>query len=109
MTDSWGRRKSEPESAPSVPASSPPDDASAAPLPGDDEPVSFEAHIKPLFRDGDRRSMNFAFDLWSYDDVSSRAPGILERLEDGSMPCDGAWSEARIQVFRRWTETGTRR
>jgi hypothetical protein len=92
-----------------VPASSPPDDASAASLPGEDEPVSFEADIKPLIREGDRRSMNFAFDLWSYDDVSSRAAGILERLEDGSMPCDGAWPEAQIQVFRRWTETGTRR
>ena len=75
---------------------------------GDDEPVSYEAHIKPLFREGDRRSMSFAFDLWSYDDVSSRAAGILQRLDDGSMPCDGAWPAAQIQVFRRWTETGKR-
>ena len=75
---------------------------------GDREPVSYEAHIKPLFREGDRRSMSFAFDLWSYDDVSSRAAGILQRLDDGSMPCDGAWPAAQIQAFRRWTETGKR-
>src|SRR6476661_2759346 len=124
MTDPWARRsrfspnaergpdtrsESDPESAPLAPASSPSDDEPAAPLRGDDEPVSYEADIKPLFREGDRRSMNFTFDLWSYDDVSSRAAGILERLEDGSMPCDGAWPEAQIQVFRRWIETGTRR
>jgi hypothetical protein len=75
---------------------------------GDDEPVSYEAHIKPLFRERDRRSMSFAFDLWSYDDVSSRAAGIMQRLDDGSMPCDGAWPAAQIQVFRRWTKTGKR-
>jgi hypothetical protein len=87
-------------------AASPPDDAAAVPPPGDDGPVSFEKDIKPLFREGDRRSMHFAFDLWCYDDVSSRADGILQRLEDGSMPCDGAWPPAQIQVFRNWTETG---
>jgi hypothetical protein len=68
--------------------------------------VSFDAQIKPLFRRGDRRSMDFAFDLWSYDDVSSRAAAILQRLEDGTMPCDGAWPTAQVQLFRRWTETG---
>jgi len=87
-------------------AAPPPDNAAAAPLPSDDEPVSFEKHIKPLFREGDRRSMNFAFDLWCYADVSSRADGILQRLEEGSMPCDGAWPPAQIQVFRDWMETG---
>ena len=93
----------------SGPEGAPPDDAAAAPLPSDGEPISFEADIKPLFREGDRRSMNFAFDLWSYDDVSSRAAGILQRLEDGSMPCDGAWPAAQVQTFRRWTETGMQR
>ena len=78
-------------------------------LPREDVKLSFEAHIKPLFREGDRRSMNFAFDLWSYDDVSSRSAGILERLEDGTMPCDDPWPAQQIQLFRRWTETGMRR
>jgi hypothetical protein len=70
------------------------------------EPLSFEAQIKPLFRQGDRPSMSFAFDLWSYEDVSARAAGILQRLEDGTMPCDGAWPTAQVQLFRRWMEDG---
>jgi truncated hemoglobin YjbI len=78
----------------------------AAELPGPDQPVSFAAHIKPLFRERDRQSMSFAFDLWSFQDVSSRAAGILSRLRDGSMPCDGAWPAAKIEVFQRWADTG---
>jgi hypothetical protein len=50
--------------------------------------------------------MSFAFDLWSYDDVSSRAGDILRRLEDGSMPCDGAWPAAKTEVFKRWVGSG---
>jgi hypothetical protein len=68
--------------------------------------VSFAAHIKPLFREHDRKSMTFAFDLWSPDDVQAHAPAILERLQNGTMPCDGAWPAEKIDVFRRWTETG---
>jgi CDGSH-type Zn-finger protein/truncated hemoglobin YjbI len=75
-------------------------------LPGPDETVSFAAHIKPLFRESDRRSMSFAFDLWSADDVRAHADGVLSRLQDGTMPCDGAWPADRTEVFRRWTETG---
>ena len=70
------------------------------------EPVSFETDVKPLFREGDRESMLFAFDLWSYDDVSQYADAILARLRDGSMPCDGAWPEAKIDLFQRWAESG---
>jgi truncated hemoglobin YjbI len=76
------------------------------PLPGPGEPVGFAAHIKPLFREHDRQSMSFAFDLWSYDDVRARGTGILARLSNGSMPCDGAWPAARIEVFQRWISTG---
>jgi hypothetical protein len=75
-------------------------------FPGPDEPVSFAVHIKPLFRQSDRQSMSFAFDLWSFADVSARAAEILGRLQDGSMPCDGAWLEARIELFSRWASTG---
>ena len=78
----------------------------AVPLPGPGEAVSFDAHIRPLFRERDRQSMSFAFDLWSVDDVRAHAAGILERLRDGSMPCDGAWPEDRVAVFQRWTESG---
>src|SRR5262249_1941358 len=38
-------------------------------VPGPEDPVSFEEHVKPLFREVDRQSMRFAFDLWSYEDV----------------------------------------
>ena len=46
------------------------------------------------------------FRSWSYEDVSRNAEAIAERLQDGSMPCDGAWPPERIVVFRRWVEAG---
>jgi hypothetical protein len=51
--------------------------------------------------------MRFAFDLWSCDDVRAHAAGILDRLANGSMPCDGAWPAPQVDVFRRWTESGS--
>ena len=50
--------------------------------------------------------MDFAFDLWDYKDVRTYAQDILERLEEGSMPCDGEWPEERIARFRDWVEAG---
>jgi CDGSH-type Zn-finger protein/truncated hemoglobin YjbI len=82
------------------------DDQQEVPLPGPGETVSFAANIKPLFREHDRQSMSFAFDLWSYGDVRAHAAGILERLENGTMPCDGAWPAERVEVFKRWSESG---
>jgi CDGSH-type Zn-finger protein/truncated hemoglobin YjbI len=75
-------------------------------LPGPDEPVSFEQHIKPLFRDRDRQSMRFAFDLWSHEDVGEHAEAILDRLRAGTMPCDEAWSAEKVEVFERWVGSG---
>jgi CDGSH-type Zn-finger protein/truncated hemoglobin YjbI len=109
----------EPAPASAAPASAAP--ASAAPasaaaastgvseevtVPGPDETVSFETHVKPLFREHDRQSMSFAFDLWSRDDARAHAADILARLTDGSMPCDAPWPPERVDVFRRWTESG---
>ena len=71
-----------------------------------DEPISFERDIKPLFREGDRQSMRWAFDLWSRDDVARNAEPISARLRDGTMPCDGAWSDEQIAVFHAWVEAG---
>jgi truncated hemoglobin YjbI len=76
-------------------------------LPSIDEPVNFDQHIRPLFREVDRTSMRFAFDLWSHDDVAAHADAILERLRAGTMPCDGAWPADKVEVFRRWVETET--
>jgi truncated hemoglobin YjbI len=91
---------------PPAPAEDSAEEAAPVTLPGPDETVSFAAHIKPLFREHDRKSMAFAFDLGSQADVQAHAAGILARLRDGTMPCDGAWPEEKIEVFRRWTESG---
>jgi hypothetical protein len=69
--------------------------------------VSFEADIRPLFRDDDADAMSWAFDLGSYEDVRANAEAIYERLADGSMPCDEPWPEERVQVFRDWVDAGT--
>jgi len=98
----WG-----PGGPPDVPSADAETAAEAAPdLPGPGEPVGFAAHIKPLFRERDRQSMSFAFDLWSYDDVRACAAGIARRVADGTMPCDGAWPAAWSEVFQRWIDTG---
>ena len=82
--------------------------AGAPALPGPDEAVSFAAHIRPLFRERDRKSMSFAFDLWSADDVRAHSAEILQRVGDGSMPCDGAWPQEWVAALRRWSESGMR-
>jgi hypothetical protein len=71
-----------------------------------DSPPSFARDIRPLFRESDRESMDFAFDLWDYHDVSAHAEDILERLTEGTMPCDEEWPEEQVARFRRWVEAG---
>jgi hypothetical protein len=68
--------------------------------------ASFARDIRPLFRDKDIDEMTFAFDLSSYDAVKDNAAGIYERLKDGTMPCDGAWPDDRIALFRQWMDEG---
>jgi hypothetical protein len=75
-------------------------------MPQQGSDIGFERDIKPLFREADRAAMEFAFDLWSHDEVVQHAHAILEQLETGSMPCDGAWPLERVQLFRRWVEAG---
>ena len=72
---------------------------------GKDAP-SFAVDIRPLFRDSDVEVMSDWFDLSSYADVKANAAAILERVEDGSMPCDGEWPEAHIALFRAWKDGG---
>ena len=72
----------------------------------DDQPLSFESDIKQLFREHDRESMRSHFDLWSYEDVRVHSADIVARLQNGSMPCDGAWPPAQVEVFQRWIDTG---
>ena len=75
-------------------------------MPDGDHPPSFEADLKPLFRELDQESMSFAFDLWSYDDVKSNAEEIHARLRDGVMPCDGPWPPEQVELFERWVDSG---
>jgi hypothetical protein len=74
--------------------------------PSGPEPVSFEEHVKPLFRERDHNSMRVAFDLWSYGDVSEHADAILGAVKTGSMPCDGAWPPEQVEVLERWIAGG---
>ena len=70
------------------------------------EDVTFAGDIRPLFRDGDVRSMSSVFDLSSYDDVRANAEVIYTRLADGTMPCDGAWPANDVARFRTWMDDG---
>jgi hypothetical protein len=67
---------------------------------------SFAADVKPLFRERDHQAMRWAFDVWSYEDAKRHADAILERLSQGTMPCDAPWPPERIAVFRQWVEAG---
>jgi CDGSH-type Zn-finger protein len=82
------------------------DGVSAVTLPQAGEPIGFGQHIKALFRERDRTSMRFAFDLWSFDDVRANADAILERVKAGTMPCDGTWPGEWVELFERWTRSG---
>jgi hypothetical protein len=66
----------------------------------------FEQDIRPLFREKDRQRMEWAFDLWRYEDVKANAPQILERVENGDMPCDGPWPPDSIEKLRSWIDRG---
>jgi hypothetical protein len=68
--------------------------------------VSFSKDIRPLFRTKDVESMRKAFDLSDYADVANHADAILEALQSGKMPCDGAWPADQVQIFQRWVDDG---
>jgi hypothetical protein len=71
-----------------------------------EQQVTFQQDIRPLFRDGDIRSMSFAFDLSSYDDVRANADAIHQRLANGTMPCDAAWPPDNVARFQAWIDGG---
>jgi hypothetical protein len=97
----FGRREERPPRLPPDQAAEP-----KVEQPGPDEPISFDKQIKPLFRARDQQSMKFAFDLWSYDDVKPNAQAVLERLDKGTMPGDGAWPGEQVTAFIRWLQSG---
>jgi hypothetical protein len=69
--------------------------------------LSFKRDVRPMFREKDRDSMLRAFDLWSHNDVRAHQDAILERLRNGTMPCDGAWPPEHVAVFQRWIASGS--
>jgi hypothetical protein len=50
--------------------------------------------------------MHFAFHLWSHADVAEHAQAILDRLQAGTMPCDGASPHEKVEAFERWLTLG---
>ncbi len=76
-------------------------------IPAAGEPVRYDPHIKQLFRPQDRTSMLFVFDLWTYEDVRQHHAAILDRLQAGTMPCDMAWPDQHVELFRTWIAQGT--
>lgn len=68
--------------------------------------TSFAADIAPLFRPEDVRAMRFRFDLSDHADVSANAEGVLDRIEDGSMPCDATWPDEHVALLRAWIDEG---
>lgn len=71
------------------------------------EQVSFARDIRPLFRDEDVDEMQWAFDLTDYADVCRYAEPILDRVAEGTMPCDAPWPAERVELFQRWVDGGT--
>lgn len=73
-----------------------------------EEPPSFRSDIGPMFRERDIDAMQgiSGFHLGTLEDVRAHASMILQRLEDGSMPCDGPWPRADVARFRAWIEGG---
>jgi len=69
-------------------------------------PPSFEHEIRPLFRERDRQAMLSHFDLWSYDDVRANANAIYGAVEQGKMPCDGAWPSEQVARLHEWIDAG---
>ena len=70
--------------------------------------LSYASDIRPLFRDSDIETMRDIadFDLGKYEDVQNRADIIYSRLRAGDMPCDEAWSDDKVDKFKRWMDEG---
>jgi len=77
-----------------------------ASLKGANVMVSFAQDIRPLFRRKDVQSMAMAFDLSNYDQVRANAERIYTEVSAGSMPCDDAWPQDRIALFKQWMDAG---
>jgi len=50
--------------------------------------------------------MEWAFDLWDYEDVKEHVEDILRHLEAGTMPCDAPWPPEQTEKFKLWIADG---
>ena len=55
---------------------------------------------------GITRGLEDVADVEPWTTTFNPGRSTLDRLETGSMPCDGAWPAERIAVFRRWIHAG---
>jgi hypothetical protein len=69
--------------------------------------ASYDAGIRPLFLERDRRAMLSRLDRSSYDDAKANADAILGQLAAGSMPCHGAWPDERVEFLPALLADGT--
>jgi twitching motility protein PilT len=75
---------------------------------GEVQDVSFERDVKPLFGEGDRARMLWAFDLWDYKSVKDNADEILRRLDKGDIPFENGWPPEHEELLRSWLTEGRR-
>jgi len=68
--------------------------------------LSYEMDIQDLFSQRDQEAMLIQFDLWDVDDVRENADAIFDQVSTGRMPCYGAWSQDKVDLFRRWMDQG---
>lgn len=71
----------------------------------------FELHILPLIRATDREHMQFAYDLWDYDQLVKHADDFATRVATDMPPVGigGPWPEEWVALFRRWMTMGFKR
>lgn len=73
---------------------------------GEDQELTFDRDIKPLFREKDRDAMLSAFDLFDYADVADNADAIAGALRSGQMPCDEPWPDSNVDKLQQWIDAG---
>lgn len=71
--------------------------------------LSFAVDIRPLFREEDIECMQgMGVDLGdaAWMCVPANAQSVYERVADGSMPPDEAWSQENVSLFKSWMDAG---
>jgi hypothetical protein len=76
--------------------------------------TSFQADIRPLFKEQDIHAMLKAFNLASYDDVKAHAAAIYDRIRGIGGPVmppppprgQGPWPQSWIELFAKWMADG---